>query len=141
MLHQFCSPCLVLPVGGKASRGGGGEGGWRGVNKVPGLTLIVHNLKMNKQKFTNPAIFLKFNRINSLLSFSLKIDVSTTTSFSIIKKRFTKLFLPLSVKMVSIKEVVKFLLVSSPICQLRPKTEDGHQKYNVMTGHLKENYM
>ena len=90
MLHQFCSPCLVLPVGGRAS--GGGGGGWRGVNKVPGLTLIVHNLKMNKQKFTNPAIFLKFNRINSLLPFSLKIDVSTTTSFSIIKKKVYKAF-------------------------------------------------
>ena len=24
VLHQFCSPCLVLPVGGRASRGGGG---------------------------------------------------------------------------------------------------------------------
>ena len=32
--------------------------------KVPGLTLIVHNFEMNKQKFTNPAIFRKFNRIN-----------------------------------------------------------------------------
>ena len=95
MLHQFCSPCLVLPVGGRASRGRasrGWGGGWRGVNKVPGLTLIVQNLEMNKQKFTNPAIFLKFNRINSLLSFSLKIDVSTTTSFSIIKKKVYKAF-------------------------------------------------
>ena len=93
MLHQFCSPCLVLPVGGRASKGRGeGGGGWREVNKVPGLTLIVHNLKMNKQKFTNPAIFLKFNRIDSLLSFSLKIDVSTTTSFSIIKKKVYKAF-------------------------------------------------
>ena len=26
VLHQFCSPCLVLPVGGRASRGGGGGG-------------------------------------------------------------------------------------------------------------------
>ena len=66
-------------------RGGGrGGGGW-GANKVPGLTLIVHNLEMNKYKFTNPANFQKFNRINSLLSFPLKIDVSTTTSFSMMK--------------------------------------------------------
>ena len=56
VLHQFCSPCLVLPVGEGQVGGGGGEG-WRGVNKVPGLTLIVHNLKMNKEKFTNPAFF------------------------------------------------------------------------------------
>ena len=79
--HQFCYPCLVLPVWERASGGGGG------VNKVPGLTFIVNNLEMNKQKFTNPAIFLKFNRINCLLSFPLRIDVSTTTSFSIMKKR------------------------------------------------------
>ena len=25
VLHQFCSPCLVLPVGGRASKGGGGR--------------------------------------------------------------------------------------------------------------------
>ena len=61
MPHQFCSPCLVLPVGGRVRReGGGGAGG----NEVPGLTLIVYNLEMNKQKFTNPAIFLKFKRVN-----------------------------------------------------------------------------
>ena len=27
VLHQFCSPCLVLPVGGRASKGGGGGRG------------------------------------------------------------------------------------------------------------------
>ena len=31
------------------------------------------------------------------------------------------------------KEVVKFLLVSSPICQLRPKTRDGDDKCNYTT--------
>ena len=35
--------------------------------KVPGLTLIIHNFETNKQNFTIPDIFLKFNRINSLL--------------------------------------------------------------------------
>ena len=25
VLHQFCSPCLVLPAGGRASGGGGGR--------------------------------------------------------------------------------------------------------------------
>ena len=35
--------------------------------KAPGLTLIIHNFETNKQNFTIPDIFLKFNRINSLL--------------------------------------------------------------------------
>ena len=53
--QQFCSPRLVLSVGGRASRRGGGGGGR--VNKVPGLTLIVHNLEMNKHKFINQLFF------------------------------------------------------------------------------------
>ena len=98
MSHQFCSSRLVLQAGqvggGWVIRGGGGGG----LNKAPGLTLIVHNLFLNDEK-----------------------------------KVLKSFFLPLSVKMVSIKEVVTFLLVSSPICQLRPKIRDGHEKCKLKT--------
>ena len=82
--HQFCPPRLVLPVGGRV-RGWGGGGGLGA--KVTGLTLINNNFETYKQKFTNPEVFLNFNRINSLYyeSFPLKIDY-TTTSFPMIKK-------------------------------------------------------
>ena len=64
MSHQVCPPCLVLPVRGRAWESGG-EGG--GGGNVPGLTLIIHNFQTNKQNSTNPDIFVKFDRINSLL--------------------------------------------------------------------------
>ena len=35
-------------------------------HNVPGLTLIIHNFETNKQNSTNPDIFVKFDRINSL---------------------------------------------------------------------------
>ena len=87
--HQFCPPRLVLPVGGRVR-----EERELGV-KVTGLTLINNNFETYKQKFTNPEVFLNFNRINGLCyeSFPPQTDYTTTSSPMIKKKKtFLKSF-------------------------------------------------
>ena len=80
--HQFCSPRLGFPVGGRACRKGRWEGGGGGWTKYSGWLWLFITLKRINKNFPTQLFLLKFNRINSLLSFPLKFDVSTTTSFS-----------------------------------------------------------